>query len=98
MAVLVSGNARIRTTPGVQEVLTTDPLWLCTKDGGCDCPSGQHYDGRQLTAQVFPVFYLAATGGLAGTVTEIYGHGLDEYCKPGPTPPPLAGCGDSCGN
>ncbi len=93
-----TGHVRLFTTPDGNETDTAQ-RWLCTRAGGCDCPSGEVYAGPDLET-VTPAFDLALTGGLAGASATVRGHALQEFCKPLPsqaTPAPGLPCKTDCG-
>ena len=96
--VQMKGHVRIHTHPPSEETSTTD-RWLCTKEGGCDCPPGEHFAGPKLES-VASTFELGLTGSLNGANGTVAGHPLDEYCLPDRSPQVSPGtpCRTDCGH
>ncbi len=96
----IRGHARLHPgATGGDLINGLEQMWLCTKPGGCECPEGQTYSGPSLI-DVDPGFFLALTGGLAGSEGELTGHALDEFCDPKQSPKPDTdgGNGAPCAN
>lgn len=94
----MQGHVRIRTDPDVVNETATTQLWLCTRDGGCTCPPGQHYAGPDFDT-VAPKFELGLTGSLDGASGTLTGHDLYVFCKPNPSQqvlPPPGPCKSQC--
>ena len=94
--VQMKGHVRIHLHPPSDETSTTD-RWLCTKEGGCECPEGEHYTGPKLEL-VAATFELGLTGSLNGASGTLSGHSLDEYCLPDRSPVPPSPCRTDCPN
>jgi len=94
--VRMQGHVRVHTAPDGDEVATTQ-RWLCTRSGGCTCPTGSHYAGPDLET-VAPTFQLGLTGSLATSGGTLHGHALQEFCKPDKSQSPSTPCKTNCGH
>jgi hypothetical protein len=97
----IKGHAR---SHGNIDIVGLDGRWLCTRESKvCECPPGQVLkDSRFFEAQG-PEFPVGVSGDLTSAGGTLTGHGMDEFCKPGPSVAPAerpckTGCGGSNGD
>lgn len=91
----IEGHARLHA--GSVDDVGLQQRFYCTRPGGCTCPAGKRWTGPDTVA-IPPDVSIALTGSLDTATGKLWGHALDEWCKPA-EPSPLAGppCGPGCG-
>ncbi len=62
----------------------------CTLEKGCTCPQGTARTGPALPHLASGTAYVAMTGANTGASVTLTGRSLDDFCKPRPSPPPIA--------
>jgi hypothetical protein len=86
--VYITGTSRLHDSASFERVTSANGNY-CTKNGGCDCPSGGAYQGLPLP-QLTGLLHLAVTGGPTGANGVVSGLTLEQFCnkqKPTAVPP-----------